>query len=146
SARELLARLAPALLPERPAVPERPAPPGDRVLVAGSGPIAAAIAEVLRERGLLAPAAEERPALAVLVADWVLAPDAAATGLRRDVAHLPVVASDRSVVVGPFVDPGRGPCVHCLQLAHRDDDPAWPAIASQLWGSTPPPRSRLGVL
>jgi len=141
-ARTLLDRLGPVLTPEG---GEASAPFGAGVLVTGEGPLASGIADLLRERGLLAPPDREQPELAVLVADWVLPPDAAARWLRRDVPHLPVIVSDRSIAIGPFVEPGRGPCVHCLQLARRDADPAWPAIAAQLWGRPAPHHSRLAV-
>ncbi len=65
--------------------------------------------------------------------------------LRRDVPHLPVVATDRSVTVGPFVEPGSGPCLYCGHLTRTDADPAWPAIAAQLWGRPAPRLSALTV-
>jgi hypothetical protein len=117
-----------------------------RVLVTGSGSVATTLAGLLRERELLARPDDERPDLAVLVAEWVIGPDDAAHWLRRDVPHLPIVGSDRTITVGPFVEPGRGPCIYCLQLARRDADPAWPAIATQLWGRPAAPRSTLAEL
>jgi hypothetical protein len=139
----LLDRLEPALHADRPVA-------SDRVLVSGAGPLALAVAGLLRDAGALAsdaraPDPQKHPALAVLVADWVLGPDDAATWLRRDVPHLPVVAGDRSVTVGPFVEPGRSPCVYCVQLARADADPAWPAVAAQLWGRPGPRMSQLTV-
>ena len=124
----------------------RPPAASGRVLVTGTGPIATTLAELLNEAGLLARAAEREPTLAVLVADWVIGPDDAARWLRRDVPHLPIVATDRSVSVGPFVEPGRGPCVYCLQLARTDADPVWPAVATQLWGRPAPQHPRIAVL
>lgn len=120
-------------------------PPAGRALVLGSSAIATALAELLRDRRLLAPAREPAPALAVLVTDWVVGPDDAGTWLRRDIPHLPVVAADRSVTIGPFVEPGRGPCLYCVHLGRSDADPAWPAIATQLWGREPAPHPRLAV-
>lgn len=105
-----------------------------RVLVTGSGPIAETLAGLLADDGELARGDDPSPALVVLVADWVVPPDDAARWLRRDIPHLPIVTSDRSVAIGPFVEPGRGPCIYCVQLARTDADPAWPAIAAQLWG------------
>lgn len=137
--RELLERLDPFLLR-----PEAPRP--GRVLVLGSGPIAAELSMLLRDAGSAPPARGDDPALAVLVADWVVGPDDAARWLRRDVPHLPIVAADRQVTVGPFVEPGRGPCLYCVHLARADADPAWPAIATQLWGREPAPHPRLTVL
>lgn len=116
-----------------------------RVLVTGDGMLAQAVADLLADLGLLARASEREPDLAVLVAGWVLGPDDAAPWLRRDVPHLPVVAADRAVSVGPFVEPGRGPCVYCTQLARADADPAWPAVATQLWGRPGPALTRLAL-
>jgi bacteriocin biosynthesis cyclodehydratase domain-containing protein len=105
-----------------------------RALVLGDGPIASAIAELLRDAGRLARPDERKPALVVLVAPWVIGPEDAQHWLRRDVPHLPVVSADRSVTVGPLVEPGSGPCLYCAHLTRADADPAWPAIAAQLWG------------
>ncbi|PJI94743.1 ThiF family adenylyltransferase [Luteimicrobium subarcticum] len=49
-----------------------------------------------------------------------------------DVAHLSVVLHEAGVTVGPFVDPGRTPCLRCVDLHRRDDDPRWPTMAVQL--------------
>jgi hypothetical protein len=56
----------------------------------------------------------------------------AATWLASDVPHLAVLVRECDVVVGPLVLPGRGPCLHCLDLARRDRDPQWPAVLPQL--------------
>ncbi|MBD8466841.1 TOMM precursor leader peptide-binding protein [Plantibacter sp. CFBP 8798] len=76
--------------------------------------------------------------VAVLVADFVIPPSRYTRWLRDDVPHLPVVFSDRVVRIGPFVTPGSGPCLHCVELHRTDDDPAWPAVASQLLGHRSP--------
>ena len=52
--------------------------------------------------------------------------------LRRDVPHLPSCSATPACTVGPFVRPGRGPCLRCLDLHRTDADPAWPAMATQL--------------
>jgi bacteriocin biosynthesis cyclodehydratase domain-containing protein len=132
--RRLLAAIDPAL--------ERPAPRvGGHVAVCGSGPTAERIGALLGSEGIrvsLVP--DERAAatieadLAVLVGHYVLAPWHLSFWLRRDVPHLPVVFSDTGVRVGPVLMPGRGPCLYCLELAHSDEDPAWPALATQLLG------------
>jgi hypothetical protein len=138
-ARDLLERLEQVMQPAQPTA-------SGRVLVTGDGPIAHALAGLLRDEGVLARADEPRPDLAVLVADWVLGPQDAATWLRRDVPHVPIVAADRFVTIGPFVEPGRSPCVYCVQLTRTDADPAWPAVATQVWGRPAPERTQLTVL
>jgi bacteriocin biosynthesis cyclodehydratase domain-containing protein len=76
--------------------------------------------------------------LAVVFASYVVPPQQQARWLRRDTPHLPVVFGDRGVEIGPFVEPGTGPCLRCLWLNRTDTDPAWPAISTQLAGRTAP--------
>lgn len=126
----------------RPALGTAPTSPSTAtVAVHGSESLVSAIASTLAHGGIdvvtgpdAASLAEHRPHLAVLAGHYVLAPDLHALWLRRDVPHLPVVVGDAGVVVGPVVEPGSGPCLLCLELHHRDRDPAWPAIATQLLG------------
>ncbi len=73
-------------------------------------------------------------AFAVAVADHVLDPALRAAWTRRDVPHVAVLVGDGTVRVGPVVSAGDGPCLQCVEYARTDDDPAWPAIAAQLWG------------
>lgn len=73
---------------------------------------------------------------AVIVGDYVLDPERRGYWLRRDIPHLPLIFGDTSVTIGPFIEPGAGPCLYCLELHRTDADPAWPAIASQLLGKS----------
>ena len=112
-----------------------------RVAVVGQGRTAIMIARVLEEHGVLLEDVGDRspaPDAAVIVAHYAVPPAERGVWLRRDVPHLPVVYSDSGVVIGPLVEPGRGPCLTCVELHHRDRDPAWPAIASQLLDRTSP--------
>lgn len=110
-----------------------------RVAIDGTGPVAVRLHELLHDQAavhVLSPD-EVRDVdvpidLAVLCGDFVLPPSRYTRWLRDDVAHLPVVFGDRTVRLGPFVTPGEGPCLHCLDLHRADEDPAWPAVASQL--------------
>ncbi len=137
-ARDLLTALQPVL--SRPA-----ALASGRALVLGDGPVSSSLTALLHDAGRLGRADDRRPALVVLVAAWVVGPEDAQHWLRRDIPHLPVVSSDRSVSVGPFVEPGAGPCIYCGHLARTDADPAWPAVAAQLWGRPAPRLSALTV-
>lgn len=128
-AAELLATLSPAL-----ATPS--VVPGMRAAVLGDSSLARSVAGLLGASDALA--APEDAGLVVLVGDWVLAPADHTTWLNRDVPHVPVVASERSVAVGPFVEPGDGPCLYCVHLARSDADAAWPALATQLLGREAP--------
>lgn len=124
----LLDRIAPAL--------DTPQPPPPRVAVYGEGRLAE---ELVRQLGRC-----DDPELVLLVAAWVLAPSEHGAWLRRDVPHLPVVVGDR-IVVGPLVVPGETACLHCVGLARRDADAAWPAIATQLHGRPAPVLSRTAI-
>jgi bacteriocin biosynthesis cyclodehydratase domain-containing protein len=53
----------------------------------------------------------------------------AAAHAQRRQAHLLVAIRDGSVVVGPLVRPGGGPCLNCLELHRRDRDPGRPGPA-----------------
>ncbi|MET0929268.1 MAG: hypothetical protein ABWX74_07105 [Aeromicrobium sp.] len=46
--------------------------------------------------------------------------------------HLPVVVDEDRIRIGPFVRPGRTPCVGCHDLHRTDWDAAWPALLHQL--------------
>ena len=70
---------------------------------------------------------------AVLIASYAIEPGRHARWLRRDIPHLPVVFGDEGVVVGPFAHPGAGPCLRCVDLRRTEEDPAWPAMAAQLY-------------
>lgn len=122
-----------------PALEREPAPETRRVAVRGRSPLARALAAALTapvDHGAEDAAGDaveaSAPQLVVLVADWVLPPAEAGAWLRREVPHLPVVVADGAVRVGPVIRAGSGPCAHCLELARRDADPAWPMIAGQL--------------
>ena len=136
SASRLLAAVTPALDVPAASVP-------GCVSVLGDSGLARATAGLLDGAGLLG--APDDAALVVLVADWVVSPADHMTWLNRDVVHVPVVLAERSVTVGPFVEPGLGPCLYCVQLARTDLDPAWPAIATQLWGRAPRELDRLAT-
>lgn len=56
--------------------------------------------------------------------------------LGRD--HLPVVIDEDRVRIGPFVRPGKTPCVGCHDLHRTDWDPAWPALLAQLGHAATP--------
>ncbi len=113
----------------------------------GFGPTADRLDWRLREAGLLsrrAPACSEGateippespPTFAIIVGEFVLDPERRGRWLRRDIPHLPIVYGDESVMIGPFIETGTGPCLYCLELHRRDADPAWPALASQLMGT-----------
>ena len=117
------------------------------IVISGTGPTVDRLAWRLSEAGLVPrlvgvrpDSAVSTPALcsvpfAIAVAHYVLDPEFYGLWLRRDIPHLPVVFGDTSVRIGPVIEPGKGPCLYCLDRQRTDADPAWPAIASQLWGT-----------
>ena len=112
---------------------ESPVTPHPRtVLVDGVGPTALRVRSLLTNLGIEEPPPGQDPELAVLIGQYVFSPERHGHWLRRDIPHLPVVFSDSAARVGPLVEPGLGPCLTCLELAHVDEDPAWPAMACQL--------------
>lgn len=118
------------------------------VCVDGDGPTADRIRGLLRDLGIPTWLTDADPDLAVVVGHYVLEPARHRRWLRRDIPHLPVVFSDTEIRVGPFVEPGRGPCLYCLELERVDDDPAWPAMACQLLSRDAPtesPRASIDV-
>lgn len=106
------------------------------VLVDGEPTLARAVATAVAALGHRIVGAAATPAepiaVAVLTANWVISPGAHLTWLRRDVPHLAVVHEGGAVRLGPFVEPGAGGCLRCIELHRRDADASWPVIAAQL--------------
>lgn len=78
---------------------------------------------------------DARPDIVVLVEAAIANPVCARSLMRDDVTHLSVLISDGAATVGPFVIPGQGPCLQCLDLHRTDADPQWPVVATQVAGS-----------
>lgn len=116
-----------------------------RVTLTGDSPTADRLDRLLSSEGCAVTRVSDTSELratptdfGIAVGHFVLSPELHGAWLRRDVPHLPIVFGDRTVRVGPLVEPGLGPCLHCLERFRTDADPAWPAIASQLWGRRSP--------
>ncbi|WP_181434877.1 MULTISPECIES: hypothetical protein [unclassified Curtobacterium] len=141
----VLAAVAPVLV-------DRPVARRRCVELHGSGPVVDLLQGHLRSEGVTVaqpdpPAGEPHgPAtpeadLALAVADHVLDPALRSAWLLRDLPQLTVVVGDGRVRVGPVVEPDRGPCLHCVELARVDEDDHWPTLATQLWGRRAAPLS-----
>lgn len=79
-----------------------------------------------------------RPDLAVLTGSH--GPELGVRLLADGVPHLAAAAAEAIGTVGPLVIPGRSACLHCLDLARAERDPAWPLVLAQIAGrelSTP---------
>lgn len=116
-----------------------PTPPTVAVVGAGSGcdgvahVWAGAASSVIRVRAS-ADIVHKAIDVVVLVSDFVISPIETQPWLGSDVPHLAVIFSEESVSVGPVVIPGRGACIRCVELNRIERDPAWSAIAPQVWG------------
>ena len=51
--------------------------------------------------------------------------------LRAHTPHLLLRLVEGRAVVGPLVDPGRTPCLRCLDAHATDADPSWPLLVAQ---------------
>lgn len=122
-------------------VDETPTAPGDAL------PGGLALADAERPRGAAAtdllsrcasgvttapPRRSQRVDLVVLAGAAVHDVEARVRLGEQRTPHLAAGVRDLTGVVGPLVLPGRSPCLRCLDLARRDRDPAWPALAAQL--------------
>jgi bacteriocin biosynthesis cyclodehydratase domain-containing protein len=142
-----IASVHPALLAEHQAI----APPAalSRVVVDGIGPTAERIRLMLRCFGVTvvdsATRSRRRATIAVLVGQYAIEPDRYSSWLSRDVPHLPIIFGDRSIRIGPLIEPGFSACLRCLDLVHTDADPAWPVLASQLVGRSAPTETELAA-
>ena len=137
AASSLLRALGPAMRDRSPA----PAKQHSTVTIAGTGATVQHLADALGTAGVTprlvgsdAEAAADGDGPAVVVAHYVVDPEFHGLWLRRDRPHLPVVFGDTGARIGPIVEPGTGPCLYCLERRRTDADPAWPAMACQLWG------------
>jgi hypothetical protein len=80
----------------------------------------------------------QHPSLVVLVEQHVADPERHRVLLDDDVPHLSVLLREASVLVGPLVLPGHGPCLRCVELHRGDQDHRWPAVAAQLVATRSP--------
>ncbi len=91
----------------------------------------------LTELGPLPPG--RSPDVVVLCRPWA-ALDPLTAALHRDrTPHLVATVRGETGVVGPFVLPGSSSCLRCADAWRRDDDPAWPRLATQLTAREPDP-------
>jgi hypothetical protein len=116
------------------------------IVIIGRTGITDRVAHLLATEGLTvqvardAAAAADAPAdLGIAIADFVHDPQVAGVWLRRDIPHVAATIGDSTITIGPVVEPGVGPCLHCVHEWQSDADPAWTAIATQLWGKPAAP-------
>ena len=135
---DLLALLGPALLRER-LESHTPAAPRALVDASAAPPLLTRVfATGLAAAGwdlLDADAADGEPpqaALGIILCAHAMHPERAHPHLLADRPYLPIVATAGAITVGPLVVPGSSACTGCRDLHRRDDDSAWPVLATQL--------------
>lgn len=104
------------------------------VIVQGAGTLADLVEQHLRHAGMGTVVEDDLagPDLAVLVGRYAVTARSALRWQDAGVAHLPVVVLGRTIVVGPLVLPGAGPCLGCVERHRVDRDPWWPQVLAQL--------------
>lgn len=74
------------------------------------------------------------PDVVIVSANRSCDPSTAGMLMAEDQEHLLVIHRERSITVGPRVDPGRTPCSHCVELHLSDRDPRWPFVMEEARG------------
>ena len=138
----LLKRLSPVLTPRH-----QVTPPKASIAVLGQGVLADAVQRAAVQGGLTL-SDPEHASFAVIIEHFLSPAARAHVLLINEVAHLPILLSDRSVSVGPLVMPGTSPCLSCIELDRLDDRPLGAVLAAQLSTTVIPFASKatLGVL
>lgn len=78
-----------------------------------------------------------QPSLAIEVLRFLEPLGRTSRWLSSGTAHLIVRLTDAAARIGPLVSPHGAPCHGCETLQLTDEDPALPALASQLYGTLP---------
>ena len=78
------------------------------------------------------PSKEVVISFAITVGHLATRPSTYLRWLNRDVPHLNINFDMYEAKISPIVFPGITPCLNCFAEDKVDEDPAWPAIASQL--------------
>jgi bacteriocin biosynthesis cyclodehydratase domain-containing protein len=76
----------------------------------------------------------ERADISVVAPVTSVAPPEVLAAVRHR-PHLLVTVRETTASVGPFVTPGRTPCLRCVHLARADRDPQWAGMTAQLTGA-----------
>ncbi len=133
-----------------PILGSRPGVPLPRVAVIGRSDSARVLAELCAPAFAATTRAEFSSDIdpitidtVILVSDFVVSPMDVQPWLGGDIDHLTVVFTESSAIVGPLVRPGRSACVTCVELERLDADPAWSAIAPQVWSRSAHPSRAL---
>ncbi|PKQ25531.1 MAG: hypothetical protein CVT64_08905 [Actinobacteria bacterium HGW-Actinobacteria-4] len=114
--------------------------PGTFGVSAPHGSCAAAAAWMLRERvpEVRIAASFVSADVEVMIGHGAIPAHQAADLVYRGTPHVPVIADEHGVTVGPVVVPGVTACIRCEEVARASADPAWPRLATQCAGSRRP--------
>jgi len=129
----LLDTLAPIL--ETPETSSSPSPTNPRVIFGGDPRLHNPFLDAINQAGFR-QSDDTFAEVAVTTSHFVTSLQLARHWTTRGIPHLPVVFSEREIVIGPFVGVSDNPCVFCVELHRVDAEPAWAAIASQCIGRT----------
>jgi hypothetical protein len=80
------------------------------------------------------PANRQHPDVAVLTPTADAHPDLASSLQAAGVPHLVAEVHETTAVLGPFVQPGRTPCLRCRDLHRTARDPGWPRALAPFGG------------
>ena len=125
-----------AVVDEGPVRPADLGPAGIREQ--GAGTRATAVVAPLRRTSAaltVSTLAPERADIAVVAPVTSVPPPEVLAAVRHR-SHLLVTMRETTAAVGPFVQPGRTPCLRCMHLARADRDPHWAALTAQLTGDS----------
>lgn len=78
------------------------------------------------------------PDLAILVCAHVMDPLRERALTQDGIRHLPVVIGEVVTAIGPCLSPASPLCRSCIELWHCEEDPCWPAVATQARVLPPP--------
>ena len=126
-----------------PGFDDDPSPAQPITTVLGTSRISSALAGLLSQWGaasnhLTSFPLPEDAGVVVLVGEFLADPSWNPHLTHTSTPHLPVLFSGLSITAGPLIVPGETPCLACMELWHRDDEPEWLSVGSQLW-TTPAP-------
>ncbi len=120
-----------------------------RALVCDDGREVPGLRAALSATGLCAldeqPSLEQGYELVVHVERFLEPLERAQRWLSLAVPHLLIRFTDRTVTVGPLVSELGAPCHTCCALTMLDEDPAYPVLAAQLYGSSPRTETAAGA-
>ncbi len=78
------------------------------------------------------PSKALKTSFAITIGHLATRPSTYIRWLNRDVPHLSITFDMNETKISPIIIPGETPCLNCLAEYAVDEDPAWPALASQL--------------